>query len=99
MLWWLAAALQLLPLLPQACFQPCRLLAGLLAIPCMMSWGRWSYKSDASWGADKKETRRKLHGGIMALATMVALAGYLCIFMAHLAKKSFFGYQFDTHSW
>merc|ERR1719321_1051233 len=35
----------------------------------------------------------------MALASVVALAGYLCIFMAHLAKKSFFGYQFDTQTW
>lgn len=70
-----------------------------LAFPCMMTLGRWSYKADPSWGAEEKKTRRTAHGIIMGSATIIAVVGYLCIFMAHLAKKSFFGYDFGSGHW
>jgi len=69
------------------------------AFPCMMTMGRWSYKADPSWGRGDKASRRSIHAIIMASATVIALVGYLCIFMAHLPKQSFFGYNFETHEW
>merc|ERR1719498_2267160 len=36
---------------------------------------------------------------MMGSAAVSALAGYLCIFMAHLPQHKFFGYNFDTGKW
>merc|ERR1740121_2370657 len=35
----------------------------------------------------------------MTSATLAVLAGYLCIFMAHLPMQKFFGYDFKTGKW
>eukprot|EP00971_Amphidinium_carterae_P315640 6274058-Amphidinium_carterae.1 len=35
----------------------------------------------------------------MGLAVLAAVIGYLCIFMAHLPKKTFFGYNFESQTW
>lgn len=70
-----------------------------VAFPCLMTLGRWSYVSDDSWGVEGKPARRILHGSLMGMASVTALIGYVCIFMAHLAKQSFFGYNFATDAW
>ena len=69
-----------------------------VAFPGLMTLGRWSYKTEPSWGMEKS-TQRTVHGLFMGLATIVALVGYLCIFMAHLPKKQFFGYNFADGKW
>jgi len=71
----------------------------MLAFPCLMTAGRWSYACDDSWGFEGKTSRRLLHGSLMGASSAVAMLGYLCIFMAHLAKHTFFGYDFATHKW
>lgn len=70
-----------------------------LAFPCLMTMGRWSYTADEAWGLGDTASRRKIHGGIMAFATVSALVGYLAIFMAHYPSGLFFGYNFNTHKW
>eukprot|EP00929_Paragymnodinium_shiwhaense_P100664 TRINITY_DN63174_c0_g1_i3.p1 TRINITY_DN63174_c0_g1~~TRINITY_DN63174_c0_g1_i3.p1 ORF type:complete len:230 (+),score=28.30 TRINITY_DN63174_c0_g1_i3:117-806(+) len=74
-----------------------------LAFPGLMLLGRWSYISDSVPGTDglsaadgKKQARRPLHRFVMSLAAIVALLGYLAIFMAHLPKGQFLGYDFKT---
>jgi len=69
------------------------------AFPCLMTMGRWSYLSDDSWGLEGKASRRVLHGSLMGAASVTAIVGYVCIFMAHIMKHSFFGYNFETHKW
>jgi len=68
-----------------------------LAFPCLMTLGRWSYKFGG--GAEDKSARLVGHRIIMTLALLVALGGYLCIFMAHIKDRKFFGYDFKNHSW
>merc|ERR1711865_856149 len=71
-----------------------------LAFPCLMTWGRWSYALDASWGLDKP-MRRFAHRILMCSAALVMLFGYLAIFMAHSTggNKMYFGYDFKSHQW
>jgi hypothetical protein len=69
-----------------------------LAFPCLMTLGRWS-RADGAWGTTSKVQRTKVHGSVMAIATIVAIVGYIAIFMAHLAKGSFFGYDFKNKQW
>lgn len=70
-----------------------------LAFPCLMVLGRWTYVADTTlWGSDKT-TRRILHKAIMGTAAGVALIGYLCIFMSHLPKGQFLGYDFQEGAW
>mmetsp|Transcript_99985 Transcript_99985/g.158258 ORF Transcript_99985/g.158258 Transcript_99985/m.158258 type:complete len:236 (-) Transcript_99985:97-804(-) len=69
-----------------------------LAFPVLMTLGRWS-RADGAWGTTSKDQRSKVHGCIMAVATVIAIVGYFCIFMSHLAKGSFFGYDFKEKHW
>ncbi|CAJ1395854.1 unnamed protein product [Effrenium voratum] len=67
-----------------------------IGFPCLMMMGRWAYVTDS---LGDKEQQRSVHGTIMALATLAAVAGYVCIFLAHVTKRSFFGYNFAEHTW
>ena len=67
-----------------------------VAFPCLMMLGRWAYVSDEM---GDKERQRSLHRIFMMLAAVVALGGYVAIFLAHLPLKTFFGYNFSTHKW
>lgn len=70
-----------------------------LAFPCLMVLGRLSYLSNPDYGPKAPECRRSLHGLIMVCAVLAALAGYRCIFIAHLPAKNFFGYDFKKGEW
>lgn len=71
-----------------------------IAFPCLMVLGRWSYVAGAAdWGVESKGAQRILHGIFMSTATVVMLAGYLCIVFAHYPNKQYFGYNFTTGEW
>uniref|UniRef100_A0A7S1MSZ8 Cytochrome b561 domain-containing protein n=1 Tax=Alexandrium catenella TaxID=2925 RepID=A0A7S1MSZ8_ALECA len=67
-----------------------------IAFPALMSLGRFTFLTNE---VRSMETRRKDHRLIMVVATVAMLFGYLCIFMAHLPKRRFFGYDFNTRQW
>lgn len=67
-----------------------------VAFPCLMMLGRWAYVSDE---IGDKEQQRSLHRIFMMLASLIAVGGYVAIFMAHLPLHTFFGYNFSTHKW
>jgi len=67
------------------------------AFPSMVL-GRWLYVIGAEHGIEIDSVRIS-HAVIMAIATCVMLGGYLCIFMSHLKKGQFFGYNFSRHHW
>ena len=45
-----------------------------IGFPCLMMLGRWAYVSDE---IGDKETQRSVHRGLMMLATLIAIAGYV----------------------
>jgi len=67
-----------------------------LAFPCLMTLGRWSYISES---LPDKDSKRSAHRYFMIFGSSAAVLGYSCIFMAHLEKRSFFGYDFKSHAW
>ncbi|CAE7539148.1 PGLP2 [Symbiodinium natans] len=66
------------------------------AFPCLMVLGRWVYVTESL--GDKQE-QRSAHRGLMILSTLVAIGGYVAIFMSHAKIPSFFGYNFAKHTW
>lgn len=66
------------------------------AFPCLMVLGRWVYVTDS---LGDKQQQRPAHRGVMMLSTLVAIGGYIAIFMAHIKTPSFFGYNFAKHTW
>jgi len=71
----------------------------VLSFSCLMPLGRLVYHAEASWLGEDKESRRSWHRIIMSLAVLAMLGGYLCIFMAHLPIRKFFGYDFNNKAW
>merc|ERR1712137_1314379 len=69
-----------------------------IGFPCLMVLGRWLYVIGAKHSIEIG-TVRVSHAIVMAIAAFVMLGGYLCIFMAHLEKGQFFGYNFSKHHW
>ncbi|CAK9042799.1 unnamed protein product [Durusdinium trenchii] len=61
-----------------------------VAFPCLMMLGRWAYVSDE---IGDKEQQRSLHRIFMMLASLIAVGGYVAIFMAHLPLHTFFWLQ------
>jgi len=69
-----------------------------IAFGCLMPMGRWTYNG-MRWAPNfAKEQRRVMHKYIMIIATLLAIAGYICIFKAHV-PNSLFGYNFVTGEW
>ena len=67
-----------------------------LAFSCFMVLGRWAYVTDS---LGDKVKQRPVHRAFMALGALFALGGYAAIFVAHVQKPTFFGYNFHTRSW
>jgi len=67
-----------------------------IAFSNMMVVGRWAYITDS---AEDKWVSRWIHQIFMSLGMLVALAGYICILLPHLAKGSLFGYDYKKGSW
>mmetsp|Transcript_116991 Transcript_116991/g.207109 ORF Transcript_116991/g.207109 Transcript_116991/m.207109 type:complete len:222 (-) Transcript_116991:20-685(-) len=84
--------------LPIATWFPWHPVLMTCAFPCLMTAGRWAYVADAGNFADK-QSRRVVHRAFMGTGAIVMIAGYVCIFMAHLPAKSFFGFDFKKGEW
>mmetsp|Transcript_100548 Transcript_100548/g.215489 ORF Transcript_100548/g.215489 Transcript_100548/m.215489 type:complete len:228 (-) Transcript_100548:185-868(-) len=67
-----------------------------LAFPALMTMGRWSYVTAIDFSLS---IRRQLHRGLMLLAVIAAIIGYVGIAKAHAPKAQFFGYNFIDHTW
>ena len=67
-----------------------------LAFSCCMVLGRWAYVTDS---LGDKAKQRPVHRGLMILAALFAIGGYVAIFLAHLKVHKFFGYDFKHHAW
>ena len=67
-----------------------------LAFSCCMVLGRWAYVTDS---LGDKTKQRPIHRGLMILAALFAIGGYVAIFLAHLKVQKFFGYDFKHHAW
>ena len=67
-----------------------------LAFSCFMVLGRWAYVTDS---LGDKVKQRPVHRAFMALGALFAMGGYAAIFVAHVQKPTFFGYNFHTRSW
>lgn len=67
-----------------------------LAFPCLMVSGKWVYVAE---GYGETSERRSAHRVIMVLAWASTVVGYFAIFVAHLPKRQFFGYDFIAHEW
>merc|ERR1719464_240517 len=67
-----------------------------LAFPCLMTWGRHVYTAFEHLPNYK---RWRLHRSLMLGGGLAMLMGYLCIFLAHLPHRKFFGHNFDTGGW
>merc|ERR1719343_1778921 len=61
-----------------------------------MTLGRFAYCSLSFTG---KWEKRRVHGALMALAGVCALAGYFCVYKAHAPMRQFFGYDFEKQEW
>jgi len=67
-----------------------------LAFPCLMMFGRYSYLVS---GEHMMQRRRLAHRIFMTSVLVAMLLGYLCVFLAHLPKRRFFGYDFRHGEW
>ena len=67
-----------------------------IAFSCFMVMGRWAYVTDS---LGDKLKQRPVHRAFMVLGALFAIGGYVAIFVAHVQKPTFFGYNFHTHSW
>lgn len=67
-----------------------------LAFSCCMVLGRWAYVTDS---LGDKVKQRPVHRGLMILAALFAIGGYVAIFLAHLKVHKFYGYDFKHHAW
>lgn len=67
-----------------------------VAFPCLMVLGRWSYITQT---LGDKPAQRSVHRIFMMSAAVAAIAGYVCIFLAHAPSQKFFGYDFKQQTW
>eukprot|EP00746_Dinoflagellata_sp_MGD_P123627 gnl/MRDRNA2_/MRDRNA2_58253_c0_seq1.p1 gnl/MRDRNA2_/MRDRNA2_58253_c0~~gnl/MRDRNA2_/MRDRNA2_58253_c0_seq1.p1 ORF type:complete len:220 (+),score=17.28 gnl/MRDRNA2_/MRDRNA2_58253_c0_seq1:100-759(+) len=65
-----------------------------------MSLGRRIYVVELPEGMDRSKRRRRiLHSCLMTAASICICIGYIGIYMPHLPKMRFFGYDFKKHEW
>eukprot|EP00438_Fugacium_kawagutii_P014156 Skav213269 [mRNA] locus=scaffold2944:60839:61501:+ [translate_table: standard] len=67
-----------------------------LAFSFFMVLGRWAYVTDS---LGDKPKQRPVHRALMILGALCAVGGYVAIFVAHVQKPTFFGYNFHTQTW
>lgn len=69
-----------------------------LGFGLFMTGGRRVYRLELPGAPDKME-RRKIHTGVMGTVALLVGIGYSMIFLAHLPKLQFFGFDFMKGEW